>query len=306
VKVVVAGGSGLIGRALAAALIGAGHEVVVLTRDPTRARVPPGSTAVPWNPPALGPWVDDLRDSAAVINLSGESVGHWPWTAARRRTLRDSRLVPTRTLVAAIESLPEARRPGVLLNASGTDVYEGRDATPADESVPPSDTFLAQLCVAWEAEARRAEALGLRVVLMRMSLVVAREATSLRLLLLPFRLFVGGRVGTGRQWMSWIAIDDVVGLALAALEGSDLRGPVNFAAPDSRPQAEFARVLGRALHRPTWFPTPAWAVRLILGQQATLALGSRRVWPAKALDAGYTFTVPRLEDALERVVGRRR
>jgi uncharacterized protein (TIGR01777 family) len=298
VKVVVAGGSGLIGRALAAALVAAGHDVVVLTRDPGRARVPAGTRPVAWDPPGLGSWVDELRGAVAVVNLSGESVGKWPWTPGRRRSLRESRLVPTRTLVAAIESLPEPRRPRVLLNASGTDVYEGRDATPADESVPPSDTFLARLCVDWEAEARRAEALGLRVVLMRMSLVVAPEATSLRLLMLPFRLFVGGPVGSGRQWMSWIGIDDVVGLALAALEGNHLRGPVNFAAPDSRPQAEFARAVGRALHRPSWFPTPAWAVRLVLGQQATLALGSRRVWPAKALDAGYTFRVPRLEEAL--------
>jgi uncharacterized protein len=297
-KVVVAGGSGLIGRALAVALVAAGRDVVVLTREPQRARVPAGTGLVAWDPPAVGSWVDELRGADAVVNLSGESVGKWPWTPGRRRTLRESRLLPTRTLVAAIESLPEGRRPRVLLNASGTDVYEGRDAVPADESVPPSDTFLARLCVDWEAEARRAEALGLRVVLMRMSLVVAREATSLRLLMLPFRLFVGGRVGSGRQWMSWIGIDDVVGLALAALEGNDLRGPVNFAAPDSRPQAEFARAVGRALHRPSWFPTPAWAVRLVLGQQATLALGSRRVWPAKALSAGYVFRTPRLEDAL--------
>jgi uncharacterized protein len=297
-KVVVAGGSGLIGRALATALVAAGHDVVVLTRDPRRAHVPAGAKAVAWDPPALGSWVDEVRGADAVVNLSGESVGKWPWTPGRRRTLRESRLVPTRTLVAAIESLPENRRPRILLNASGTDVYEGRDATPADESVPPSDTFLARLCVDWEAEARRVEALGLRVVLMRMSLVIAPSATSLRLLTLPFRLFVGGPVGSGRQWMSWIGIDDVVGLALLALESELLRGPVNFAAPDSRPQAEFARAVGSAIHRPSLFRTPAWAVRLALGQQATLALGSRRVWPAKALDAGYLFRTPRLEDAL--------
>jgi uncharacterized protein (TIGR01777 family) len=134
-----------------------------------------------------------------------------------------------------------------------------------------------------------------------MSLVVAPEATSLRLLMLPFRLFVGGPVGSGRQWMSWIAIDDVVGLALLALESDALRGAVNFAAPDSRPQADVARAIGRAIRRPSWFPTPAWAVRLVLGQQATLALGSRRVSPAKALEAGYTFRSPRLEDALQQL-----
>lgn len=302
-RVVVAGGSGLIGRALTKALVGAGNEVVVLTRDPKRRQFAAGVQAVAWNPAALGRWVDALAGTDAVINLSGESVGRWPWTAARRRVLRESRVIPTRTLVAAIESLPESGRPNVLLNASGTDIYEGRDATAADESVPPADTFLARLCVDWEAEARRAEALGLRVVLMRMSLVVAPRAASLRLLMLPFRLFVGGPVGSGKQWMSWIAIDDVAGLALFALQTPALRGPVNFAAPDSRPQAEFARAIGRAMHRPSWFRTPAWAVRLVLGQQATLALGSRRIWPAKALAVGYTFRTPRLEDALGPVGG---
>lgn len=300
-NVVVAGGSGLIGRALTTALVGAGHEVVVLTRDPRRARLAAGVRVVRWDPPDAGPWVADIGAAHAVINLSGESVGRWPWTAGRRRTLRDSRLVPTRALVTAIESLPAGRRPNVLLNASGTDVYEGRDASAADESVAPADTFLARLCIDWEAEARRAETLGLRVVLMRMSLVVAPSAASLRLLMLPFRLFVGGPVGSGRQWMSWIGIDDVVGLTLAALGGDNLRGPVNFAAPDSRPQAEFARAVGRAIHRPSWFRTPAWAVRLVLGQQATLALGSRRVWPAKALSAGYRFRTPCLEDALQQL-----
>jgi uncharacterized protein (TIGR01777 family) len=301
-KVVIAGGSGLIGRALSTALATAGHDVIVLTRDPQRARVPAGVRAVAWDPPAVGPWIDDVGAADAVVNLSGASVGRWPWTAGRRRTLRESRLLPTATLVSAIGALPENRRPHALLNASGTDVYEGRDATAADESVPPADTFLARLCVDWEAEARRAEAFGVRVVLMRMSLVVASSATSLRLLMLPFRLFVGGPVGSGLQWMSWIGIDDVVGLAFLALESEALRGPVNFAAPDSRPQAEFARAVGKAIHRPSWLRTPAWAVRLVLGQQATLALGSRRIWPAKALAAGYAFRTPRLEEALERAV----
>lgn len=300
-KIVVAGGSGLIGRALTTAFVERGDDVVVLTRDPKRARVSVGAKRVAWDPPAVEAWIDDVRAADAVINLSGESVGRWPWTASRRRALRDSRLIPTRTLVAAMKSLPEAQRPRVLLNASGTDVYEGRDATPADESVAPADTFLARLCIDWEAEARPAEALGMRVVLMRMSLVVASSATSLRLLMLPFRLFVGGPVGSGRQWMSWVGIDDVVGLVLVALASEGLRGPVNFAAPDSRRQAEFARVIGSAIHRPSWFRTPAWAVRLLLGQQATLALGSRRVWPAKALSAGYRFRTPRLEDALRHI-----
>jgi len=298
VKVLLAGGSGLIGRSLCAALLSAGHEPVVLSRNPARARLPEGVRGVEWQPPEIGEWTAELEGADAVINLSGESIGRWPWTPARKRLLRESRLVPTATLIAAIGALPPERRPRVLLNACGTDSYEGKDEQPADESTPPADTFLARLCVDWEREALRAQELGLRVVILRTCSVVAREAASLRLLSLPFRLFVGGRIGSGKQWMSWIDMSDAVGLYLRALESEEFSGPINLAAPDPRRQVDFARALGSALHRPSWFPTPAWPVRLVFGEQATLALGSRRVWPAKALVLGYTFRLPRLEDAL--------
>jgi uncharacterized protein len=297
-KVVVAGGSGLIGRAVCAALREAGHDPVALTRSPSD-RLADGTRAATWNPPEPGSWIAELDGAGAVINLAGETVGQWPWTAARKRLLRESRLEPTRALVEAIERLPQDRRPRVLLSASGTDVYEGRDTRPADEATPPGDGFLARLSVDWESEALRAELLGVRVVLLRISLVVAPRASSLRLLALPFRLFAGGRVGSGRQWISWIDLRDVVGLILCALEVEELRGPINLAAPDPRPQADFARALGSALRRPSWLRTPAWAVRLVLGDMATLALGSRRVWPAKALAIGYGFRRPTLEPALE-------
>jgi len=303
VKVVLSGGSGLIGRAICRALIVAGHEPVVLTRDPGRARVPVGVRMVAWDPPGLGAWTNELADASAVINLAGESIGRWPWTPRRKRALLESRRSATRALVGAIEQLPVPHRPGVLLNASGTDLYEGRDAEPADETSPPADTFLSRLVLAWEAEALAAESLGVRVVLMRTSPVMAPGAAVLRVLALPFRLFVGGRIGSGRHWMSWVDIDDAVGLYLLALESDAVRGPLNVAAPDPRRQSEFARVLGAALHRPSWFPTPAWVVRLVLRDQATLALGSRRIWPAKALAMGYAFRRPRLEDSLRHAFG---
>lgn len=297
-KVVVAGGSGLIGRAVCAALRERGHEVVVLTRS-RRDRLLDGTRAVTWSPPAAGPWTAELAGAGAVINLAGATVGHWPWTAGRKRILRDSRLVPTRALVDAIAALPSERRPRVLINASGTDMYEGLDSQPVGEEEGARESFLGGLSIDWETEALRAERLGVRVVLLRISLVVAPRASSLRLLALPFRLFAGGRVGSGRQWISWIALGDVVGLILCALDSEELRGPINLAAPDPRPQADFARALGRALRRPNWLRTPAWAVRLALGDMATLALGSRRVWPAKALAMGYRFRRPTLEEALE-------
>lgn len=300
-KIVVAGGSGMIGRHLCAALATDGNEVVVLTRDSRRA-LGPGIRSVEWRPPRLAAWAVELDGAGAVVNLAGASIGRWPWTARRRRILRDSRIGPTRVLIEAIEQLAPSRRPPVLLSGSGTDLYEGRDTSPAAENTPPGDSYLARLCLRWEAEARRAERLGVRVVLLRTSLVVTRDAASLRLMSLPFRLFIGGRIGSGRQWMSWVAIDDAVGIIRWAIETPTMRGPLNLSAPDPRRQAAFGRAIAGAIHRPYWFPMPAWLVRLVLGRIAVLALGSRRVWPGRALAGGYVFRVPTLEAALERAL----
>ena len=302
-KVVITGGSGLLGSALSRALVQSGHQVVVLTRG--RTRTPRGTCAVVWAPPSVGPWVDEIADASAVINLAGATIGRWPWTAGRKKVLRDSRLAATRTLVDALAELPKERRPSILLSASGTDVYEGRDETPADEQTPPGGSFLARLCLDWEAEAKRAEGLGVRVVLMRTSSVIARGAPFVSVVSLPFRLFLGGRLGAGSQWVSWVDLLDAIGLYLLALEREDIRGPLNVAAPDPRRQAAFARSLASALDRPSWLPAPAWVVRLLLGEQATLPLGSRRIWPAKALAAGYAFRRPRLEDSLAAALGNR-
>ena len=302
-KVVIAGGSGRLGRALSGALLARGDEVVVLSRGRDRdPGIPAAARIVTWSPPTLGDWVAELDGADAVVNLAGESLAHWPWTSSRKKMLMSSRVVPTRTLVDALAKVPADTRPTILLSASGTDLYEGHDAEPAGEGTPPADTFLGRLCVAWEAEALRAEALGVRVVLTRMSSVFAPGAAVVRVLALPFRLFVGGRLGSGRQWMSWVDIADMVGLYIWALDSTEIRGPLNVSAPDPRQQVNFARALGRALKRPSWFPTPAWAIRLLLRDQATLALGSRRVWPAKALAAGYVFQQPRLEESLENAV----
>jgi uncharacterized protein (TIGR01777 family) len=304
-KVVIAGGSGLIGRALAETLLASGHEPVVLSRNPRRANLPSGSRVVEWCPPAGGAWTEALAGAVAVVNLAGESVGGWWWTRRRRRVLRESRLVPTATLVAALARLPPDRRPRVLVNASGTDVYEGRDEVPATERAVPVSSFLSRLVLDWEAAAKQADGLGVRVVLLRTSLVVAPGAPSLRLMTLPFRFFAGGRVGSGRQWVSWIALEDAVGLIVRAIDDESIRGPINLSAPVPRRQAEVARSIGRAMHRPAWFPTPSWAVRLVLGQMATLALGSRRVWPERALASGFRFRTTSLDEALDRALGHR-
>ena len=299
-KVVIAGGSGLIGTALCHALSAAGHEVVILTRGTTGpVSISAGVRAVPWDPPNGGRWTAEIADAGAVINLAGASIGRWPWTTLRKQVLRDSRLSATRAIIDVLATLPENARPGVLLNASGTDVYVGRDKTPADEGTPPGRSFLARLCLDWEAEAARAERLGVRVVLLRTSSVIASDAPYLRVISLPYRLLVGGRIGSGRQWVSWVDLADAVGLYMLALESESIDGPLNVSAPDPRSQVDYARALAAALHRPGRFWTPGWMVRLLLRDQATLALGSRRIWPAKALAAGYAFQRPHLEEALE-------
>ena len=305
-RAVLAGGSGLIGRHLARALLADGWSVDVLTRDPRRVtrRLPAGVRPVAWTTSATPELAAVLAGADGVVNLAGVSLGPRPWTPARKRALLDSRLAATNALVGAIAMLPPERRPPVLVSASGTDVYTGRDERPADETTEPSHDFLADLCLKWEAAARTAEPLGVRVVLIRTAFVLSRDAPVLGLLALPFRLFVGGRLGSGRQWFSWIHIDDLVALYRLGLVDAALSGALNAASPEPLPQRDVAAAIGRALHRPSWLPAPAWAIRLALRDQATLLLGSRRVVPARAEAAGYVFRYADLDDALADALGR--
>ena len=304
-RVVIAGGSGMIGRHLTRTLLADGWTVDILTRDPgrTAARLPAGARAVAWAPDNLAGLESVLDGAAGVINLAGVSLGPRPWTPGRKRAILGSRLSATNTIVAAMGALAPDRRPPVLVSASGSDVYTGTDAEPADESTEPSHDFLADVCLRWEAAARKAEPLGVRVAIVRTAFVLAADAPVLRLLALPFRLFVGGRLGSGRQWFSWIHIDDLVGIYRLALTDPSIVGPVNAASPEPCREADLAAALGRTLHRPCWLPAPAWALRLALRDQATLLIGSRRVVPARALAAGYSFTYPAIDEALADVLG---
>ncbi len=305
-KIVITGATGLVGRPLSAALRQAGHEVVALTRHPGREAAPTvaGVRAVGWDGRTVGPWTAELRGAGGVVNLAGASIGSRRWTAARKRELMASRVDSTAALVAAIGEAAPAERPPVLVNASGIDYYGHHDGeAQLDERAAPGDGFLAGLCVEWEAAARSAEALGTRVVLMRTAVVLAERALALRLLALPFRLFAGGPLGSGRQWFTWIHIDDLVGLYRLALEREDIAGAVNAVAPDVRRQHEVAREVGRVLRRPSWLPAPEPALRLVLGAQADLLLHGRRAVPARALDAGFDFHYPQIGPALAQALG---
>ena len=297
-KIVVSGGTGYIGQALVPELKKAGREVVVLSRG--SAGGPAGARVVRWDPAtgAAGVWAGELRGAGAVVNLAGASIGGGRWTAERKRLLEESRTESTGALVAAIRAQEQGDRPRVLVNASGIDYYGDRGDEVVTEESAPGDSFLAQLCVRWEAAAREAEALGVRVVLMRTGVVFGQGADALERLALPFKLFAGGPLGSGQQWFPWIHLDDAVGLYRFAAENDAVTGPLNLVSPDVRREKDVAAAVGEVLGRPSWAPAPAFVLRLVLGQMSELILQGRRAEPRKALSLGYTFKRPALEDAL--------
>ena len=301
-KIVIAGGTGLIGRRLAQSLLADGHEVIILTRHlgTAQAGLPTEARSVVWDARTVdSSWSESLVGAEAVVNLAGATIGGQPWTSARKRVILNSRVDATTALVQAIASLPVEQRPKVLVNASGIDFYGNRGDEVVTEESGPGNSFLAKVCIDWEDAANAATALGVRVVCLRTSVVFARDAMTLKLMAFPFRLFVGGALGNGRQWFSWIHLDDVVGLYRFAIERSDLVGGLNAAAPDARRANEVATEIGSALGRPVWLPAPGPMLRLLLQDQADLLLHGRRAMPAKALAAGYSFKYPNLHEALQ-------
>jgi uncharacterized protein (TIGR01777 family) len=300
-KIVVAGATGFIGRPLVQALHEAGHEVAVLTRRSANAAapLPAGARAVQWDARSPeGAWTRELGGAGAVVNLAGANIGERRWTAQRKRELVRSRLDATRAIVAALEGVEPPARPPALVNASGVDYYGDRGDEVITEESGPGDSFLARLCVDWEAAALEAEPLGVRVALLRTALVIGRDAVALRRLALPFKLFAGGPLGSGKQWFPWIHLEDVIGLYRLAVERADVKGPLNAVAPDLRRQRDVAKAVGQVLRRPSWAPAPAFALKLALGEQADLVLHGRRAEPRRALALGYRYTYPRLHEAL--------
>lgn len=307
-RIVIAGGSGFLGHRLTTAWLEAGDDVTVLTRDlrRTAGTLPVAVTVGRWDPPTVDDdLVEALRGADAVVNLAGVPIGGRPWTRGRKRAILQSRLDATGALVGAMGRLPVADRPKVLVNASGIDVYGNHPDGELTEDSPPGDSFLAGVVVAWERAARAAEELGVRVVLARTALIVAPEALAWRLILLPFRLFVGGPLGAGRQRFTWIHVQDAVGLYDLAIRDESIVGPLNMVAPEVPTQRELARAIGRAMRRPAILPVPAVILRLVLWGQADIVLHGRVAIPARALTAGYVFRHPTVESALLDVLGRR-
>lgn len=289
-RVTVTGASGRIGSALVAALRARGDEVTVLSRGG-------GDGAVRWDPVArIAPSVA-LKGRDAVVHLAGEDVAQ-RWSPDAKERIRASRELGTRNLVAGLGALDDADRPHVLVSASASGYYGPRGDEAVSESDPPGTGFLAEVCVAWEREARAAEQLGLRVVRIRTGIVLDAEGGALAKMLPPFRLGVGGPVAGGRQWMPWIHLDDEVGIFLAALDGRGWSGPVNAAAPNPVTNREFSKALGRALHRPAVAPVPALAIKALYGEMASIVTTGVRMVPARATELGYAFRHPELGEAL--------
>jgi uncharacterized protein (TIGR01777 family) len=304
-RVFLTGGSGYIGRAIAEALLARGDQAVVVTRDVPRARagLPEAVELVEGDATTAGPWQTWVDGCDGAINLAGESLAAQRGDARFRQIAHDSRVDATRFLVEAIGAA--VRPPRVLCSASGIDAYAfdadlpiEDDEDEVDESAPRGSSFLARLCRDWEEEAARAEAHGVRVVLMRTGVVVGGTGGPIDRWARAFRFFAGGRLGSGRQWMSWVHLDDVVGAYLFALDTPDLTGPVNLVAPGRLRNREFARRLGQALHRPSVIPTPARALRLALGDFAEYLLNGRPAVPRALVSAGYSFRHPELEPSL--------
>jgi uncharacterized protein len=298
-KILISGASGLVGRALAGVLRAQGHQVARLVR--------PGSAAsaddISWDPSAATVDVSAMEGADAVVHLSGASVAGGRWTPARKALLRSSRIDTTRVLVDALASLRQ--KPRVFVCASATGCYGDRGDEILTESSAIGTDFLSLVVRDWEAEAARAEICGIRTVELRFGVILSAEGGALAAMLKPFKFGMGGRLGSGKQWMSWISLEDAVGVVCSAITDEQLTGPLNVVAPNPLRNAEFTRITAAVLHRPAIFAAPAFALRIALGEMADgLLLASLRVMPERLLATGYQFRSPEFELALRAILDR--
>jgi uncharacterized protein (TIGR01777 family) len=309
-RIVIAGGTGFLGSPLAEGYAEEGHDVRVLTRAlpvgesrHDSGTGVPGVTRVGWRPgEQAGTWAAVLDGADAVVNLAGAGIGDRRWTPQRKAILHDSRIVPTRSLAAAIASA--AAPPPVFISASGVGYYGAADGEPKTERSPAGHDFLAQLCEAWEAEAARASSAATRVVLIRSGVVLERSGGALTQMMMPFRFFAGGPMGSGRQYVSWIHRIDWIEMVRWIVETPDITGPINVSAPVPVVQRQFARALGRAMRRPAVVPAPSFALKVILGEMAgPLVIGGQRAIPQCALSHGFHFRYPEIDLAFRGIFG---
>jgi uncharacterized protein (TIGR01777 family) len=293
-KVLIAGGSGFVGTSLANHLRNESHEVYILTR-----RTPRHGHQIHWDGKSPDGWGHRMSEMDAVVNVTGHGLDHWPWTRRQKQKFIDSRVDPGKSLVAAIEAA--SPRPGVFLQNSGINHYGLRGEGLADESTPAAEDFPAQLTVKWESATQPVEEFGVRRVVTRTAVILARRGGLFPLMALPIRLFFGGKLGDGRQAMPWIHVTDAVRAMQYLLEKEEARGPYNLIAPSPTSNEEFMEALATALHRPFWFHVPKFLLRLVLGEMNVMITEGRYAQPKKLLEDGFEFKFPDIEAALNNI-----
>ena len=301
-KIVLSGGTGFIGKALLRELTKAGHHVALLTRNPDAVKRLASDvvTVMPWDAQSAGTWIDAVDGADGVINLAGEPVVGKRWSEEQKSLILNSRVEATKVLTSAIGQVK--KKPVTLINASAVGYYGDVESGDVTESYPRGKGFLGDTCELWEEAARAAERFGARVVCLRIGIVLEKEGGALSKMIPPFQFFAGGPLGSGRQWLPWIHRDDVVGAILFALEHPELKGPVNTVSPNPVPMKEFCASLGKAMHRPSWAPVPAFVLRILLGEQSGVLLTGVRALPKKLEEAGYPFRYPTLDAALSAIL----
>lgn len=300
-KVIVTGSTGLVGRALVRSLLSDGNSATRLVRGGAQEFSAPGTKAVHWEPEKGVVDAGELEGHDAAVHLAGESIAEGRWNEEKKRRIRESRVQGTRLLAETLAGL--SAKPSVLVSASAIGFYGDRGREALSEESASGEDFLSEVCREWEKATLAASQAGIRVVHLRIGIVLSAEGGGLAKMLTPFKLGVGGRVGSGRQYMSWITLEDLVRIIRRALTDEHLRGPVNVVAPNAATNEEFTKTLGHVLGRPTFLPLPAFAARLAFGEMAdALLLSSARVVPARLQEAGYQFQHPELEGALKHVL----
>lgn len=292
-NILMAGGSGLLGAALKKSLLADGHTVFILSRSNK-----PGS--IQWDGRGTAGWGHLVNEMDVAIHLAGRSTSAWPWTASRKKSFEDSRIIPGLALGRAI--LEATHRPSLFVQVSGINHY-GLRGGPADESTPPGDDFLAQLTVKWEDSTKPVEGLGVRRIVLRTAVVLARESLILKLIALPVRMFFGGRIGSGRQAFPWIHVNDWVGGIRYLMANESARGVYNMVAPSPTSLDDFTKTLADVIRRPYWFPVPAFLMRNVLGEMSVLILEGRFSQPKRLIESGYVFQFPGPREALNDLFG---
>ncbi len=302
--VIIAGATGFIGRALSRRLLETGHEVVALSRHRNKARevLGEGVTVAEWNGVSTEEWEKYVDGAHAIVNLAGENISTGRWTEAKKQRILQSRLDAGRAVVEAVEKA--GKKPRVVIQSSGIGYYGSTSDEIVDESSPPGDGFLVEVAERWENSTKQVESSGTRHAIIRTGVVLGSDGGALPRLLTPFRLFVGGPLGSGKQWLPWIHLEDEVKAIRFLMEREDLSGQFNLCTPEPVTMKDFCQILGRVLKRPSWFPVPSLLLRLMFGQMADeVLLTGQRAIPKRLLDAGFEFQFPHAEPALRDLLG---